>query len=230
MPEVRSLGGSLLPRRPVIARFPKIQRVPLRRDFAATVVARKLVCHRPNCHCNPEEMSDVLYDCIAGLVYKNAGDYAEKNPDKLQDLAQSCWYHIFKRLHTYDFRRGAFSTWAWHVCRSTLNSSYARNKKHRDHLDDSGDEAFQTLGSSPEASPLEHQIKDAVKELIRRYPEKKKLTIKMFGDPSDPDFCLPRRICLAAVARATKVRYHEVYTFYHGPVRRTFGLFFNRDK
>ena len=214
-----------LTRQPVFDRIPVTQRRAVTREYLAATVGRGTI------HPMQErmDMPTLLHNGIVKLVYKNANSYAVNSRDSVDDLAQACLLNIWKRLHTYNPKKGAFSTWVWHVCRSVLNGRYSRDRKHTKNLSKSGSEALEQVSHDDDNHcSVNGQITDAIDFLFERYPKMSDVLTSMFGERHN--CAISDKICVAQIARDTGRKYSDVYRFFRGPVQRVFADFLEKPQ
>jgi len=219
------LQRSPLRRNPVVERIPILGRSPISREYLAAAVAT----NKAHPVQKRMDMPDKLYNGIRKLVYQRANSYAINSRDEVDDLAQSCLFHIWERIHKYDPSRGAFSTFIWHICRSVLNGNYSNDQKHIKNLDSSGDEALEnaSLDDNNHCS-VRGQIKDAIVFLFDEYPNMEDVLSAMFMSRDNP--IINEKIVIAQIARDTGRKYSDVYRFFRGQVQRVFADFMDKPQ
>jgi len=162
---------------------------------------------------------DELHTSVNALVHNLAAKYVDTCPgEDIEDLAQECWYRIIYKLHTYERRKGAFTTWCWRVCSSVLNKGYRRNKRRTDPLQDMPEYFEAEDESCNEEYGFERDIRETVEELTALHPEHTHVLKVMFGKSGE----LPSRVNLTAVARKCGVDVSQVSRLYHDIVQPFF--------
>lgn len=192
-----------------------VERVPVTKEYMAVVVAGK---HTTG-HESEECFVDALYDSVAGLIYSNAKKYSYTCRDEIADLVQDCAYRIFLKIKQFSPKKGAFTTWCWRVCRSVLDRNYRKDQKLRERFAEY--DRFEEMIGDSGPQVMDSDISEVVSRLFERYPEKRKILVRMFGDPRDALY-VPDRICITHVARDLGMEYNHVYSFFHRVVRPFF--------
>ena len=81
---------------------------------------------------------------------------------------------------------------------------------------------WRVIGPSHTRSPVAVDIAQAVSDLAKEYPKKRKLIFEMFGNPKTNDLYFPVKVSVAQAARDAKEETSEAYYFYSRIVRPFF--------
>jgi DNA-directed RNA polymerase specialized sigma24 family protein len=209
--------------------------VPITKEKIAVAIALDM---SGKCRLPPhirQQYDTMLYDAIRNLVYSRASRFFTTCPNEsVDDLAQECMQDIFKTLHSFDPRKGVFTTWSWHVCRSTLSRKYQEGKKIRSVIVDSGslvnedgDSTFENMPGNPIAGVQTHEcsgvlaneIRSAVRLLAERHPAKKELIFEILGNPYLESSMMPCTISVSESAKAVGMEYSRARTFFTKIIR-----------
>lgn len=183
-------------------------------DLAASVSRGEVVEH-PLAY----QACDVVCDSVHNMVYKLAHRYSVTCRMDVDDLAQSCMKRIIERLGDYDSGIAKFTTWAWRVCGSVLNSEYGRqdgwNKNVCKWSDCEDVSDFMESKQKPSMSGLVRMdIMETVNALIERYPKRKGMILAFFGHPEREPFCFPHKVMVREAAEEMGVTYAAAHVFY----------------
>lgn len=208
--------------------------VELTRDQMAVAVARDMSGVKPLSEKDRIRYNRMLYDSIHDLVYQRASRYHTTCPDEsVDDLAQECMYQLMRKLHGFDPKRGAFSTWSWHVCKATLNRKYRKGKRDRNVIVSGhfvNEDGESTLENNPKQlvegvqthecpGVLASEMMTAVRELVEKHPREKHLLLEIFGNPDSEDFVMPSYVCVSKSAKAVGMKYSQAQFFFKKVVR-----------
>jgi len=208
--------------------------VELTRDQMAVAVARDMSGAKPLSEKDRIRYNRMLYDSIHDLVYQRASRYHTTCPDEsVDDLAQECMYQLMRKLHGFDPKRGAFSTWSWHVCKATLNRKYRKGKRDRNVIVSGhfvNEDGESTLENNPKQliegvqthecpGVLASEMMTAVRELVEKHPREKHLLLEIFGNPDSEDFVMPSYVCVAKSAKVVGMKYSQAQHFFNKVVR-----------
>jgi len=180
-------------------------------------------------------INTALYVSIKKMVYQVASRYVTTYSDSIDDLAQDCFYRVLAKLSKYEPKKGKFTTWTWHVCRSVLNKKYQAGKKMRGIIVDcvyhsDKEDATNPLENLPE-HPFEGvqshecpgimavEIMDAVRSLVSRNPNHRNFIFEIFGNPDSEDFVMPSYVSVSEAAKAVGMEYGRARVFYSSVVR-----------
>ena len=81
---------------------------------------------------------------------------------------------------------------------------------------------WRVIGPAHARSPVAIDIAQAVSDLAKEYPKKRKLIFEMFGNPKTNDLYFPVKVSVAQAARDAKEETSEAYYFYSRIVRPFF--------
>jgi RNA polymerase sigma factor (sigma-70 family) len=81
---------------------------------------------------------------------------------------------------------------------------------------------WRVIGPSHTRNPVAVDIAQAVSDLAKEYPKKRKLIFEMFGNPKKNDLYFPVKVSVAQAARDAKEEASEAYYFYSRIVRPFF--------
>jgi len=170
-------------------------RTPVTQEFLADCIAAQFrgetVVH-PAIAC----FRNALYDDMNRLVHKLSHKFKTTISDSEEEISQNCFLHLFKRIKYYRSSRAKFSTFSTWICSNYLKGYYLKDKRHNERFTCS----FSEFGENQEGSGLmcaynvnthvsdpmlRTEIASTVRELLVRYPEKKPITIGIFGNPSE---------------------------------------------
>jgi RNA polymerase sigma factor (sigma-70 family) len=212
--------------------------VELTRDQIAVAVALDMSGKKPLSMKDRLRYNTMLYDSIRNLVYLRASRYSVTCPEEsVDDLAQECMFQILKKLHGFNPKRGAFSTWSWYVCTGTMNRKYRNGQKSRKAIvsaghfvDEDGNSMLENLPESPLEGVQSHEcqgimaneIMDSVRELAGNYPEQKQLIFEIFGNPDSEQFVMPSNINVSESAKAIGMKYSRAHSFFKTVIRPFF--------
>lgn len=202
------------------------KRFPITQQFMAKCVAAE-AAGKTVSHPAQSVFKEALFESISKMVYMLCGKYTTTCNKELEDLAQDCFHLIAKKMSQFNPKMASFTTWTWHVCKSQLNREYRRqlitNSKFATDI-----QITENMVSTPASSTLSIDITNVVRELIKRYPSRKKLIFVMFGgNPDEGELMLPSHISISDVAKKAGMEYMTVYTFYYDKVRPLFMRRFN---
>jgi RNA polymerase sigma factor (sigma-70 family) len=202
------------------------KRFPITQKYMASCVAAE-AAGKKVIHPAKSMFKEALFESISNMVYMLCGKYTSTCDKNIDDLAQDCFLRIAKRISLFNPKLGSFTTWSWHVCRSQLNREYRRQLMSNSRFDSDIVVGDNTSVVAP-ASTLSLDITNVVRELISKYPTKKKIIFTMFGgNPDEGELMLPSHISIADVAKKTNMEYMTVYSFYYNKVRPLFQRRFN---
>ena len=212
--------------------------VELTRDQIAVAVALDMSGKKPLSPKDRLRYNTMLYDSIHDLVYLRASRYSVTCPEEsVDDLAQECMFQILKKLHGFDPKRGAFSTWSWYVCTGTMNRKYRNGQKSRkvivsagNFVDEDGNSTLENFPEHPFEGVQSHEcpgimaneIMDSVRELAGNYPEQKPLIFEIFGNPDSGQFIMPSNINVSESAKAIGMKYSQAHSFFKSVIRPFF--------
>lgn len=169
-------------------------RIPVTQEYLADVLAAQARGEKVN-HPALEQFPNALYENMNRLVHKIAHKYKGTIQEQEDELAQNCFYHLWKRLGKFDSTRGKFTTFAWWACSNHMKSCYGVRKLEKEHFVSVHEDSENQEGSEitcefnrythASDSMLRYEIADTIRELITMYPLKKELTISILGNPTD---------------------------------------------
>lgn len=97
----------------------------------------------------------------------------------------------------------------------------ARESRHND-KEEIAEDDWRVIGPTHTHSPVAIDIAQAVSDLAKEYPKKRKLIFEMFGNPKTNDLYFPVKVSVAQAARDAKEQMSEAYYFYSTIVRPFF--------
>lgn len=164
---------------------------------------------------------DELYNSVCKLIYKNVQQRLYSCSSDMEDMAQDCWVRVLKKLHLYDPKRAAFTTFVSCVCASVLNKGYRKSQKHASRYVEMPEGLNESRVSNDcvADSTLSSDIKGVVRDLKMMHPDHYDVLVAMFGKENE---VLPVDINLSSIAKKTGIRTSKVSKFYHKVVRPFF--------
>lgn len=189
-------------------------------DYIATCLAAE-ANGVPIEHPDKEHFYDLLYENIKMLIYKICRKYMPVFEDQMEDLVHDCMLKIVKEIKKFDAKRGSFSTWCYWRCRGVIIGKYrkAYRDSHREFVNIE-DDAEKIPDESSGGLLLSIDFSQAIRDLVRLHPRKKRLIHIMLGRPDDQS--RSSRIIVSRIARVAKISRHDVSYFYKNVVRPFF--------
>ena len=172
---------------------------------------------------------EAMFESISNMVHMLCNRYATSCEEEADDLAQECFIRIIKSISKFNPKMGSFTHWCWYACKSQLNAEWRsghRANSTRDKIFLTNDECAMPAPASMDSLRLD--ITNVVKELVSKYPKKKKMIHAMFGgDPEEGAIVLPSKINMRDVANRAGTFPADVSHFYCNKVRPLFKLRFS---
>lgn len=190
-------------------------------EFLAKFIADKEAGKKVS-HPQEHTFHDLLYNSIYRFVVKTCTHYLADLGSDLEDAVQDCMISIFRRIQKFDSTRGCFSTFSGWVCLTVLNSKHRRKLRQRIYFVDNYSSFENVPAPNLAPSPVAMDIADAVNDLVKSHPKRRRLIFEMFGKPKENGLCFPTKIIVARAARAARVDASDAYYFYSKIVRPFF--------
>jgi RNA polymerase sigma factor (sigma-70 family) len=194
-----------------------VKRVPVTQEFLATSIAADAKGDEVQ-HPARDCFTEALFNSIHDMVYKLADTYRVTCHEEIDDLAQDCFCRIVKVLPRFNPKQAKFTTWAWHVCKSVLNSKYRRNiKRMKDMVRPY--EGFEAEEVECDNTVFKIDFADALRDLREAYPERTGLIHEIFGNPDDGNFVVGTATGMKVAAEKAGMEYAKAYYFYSKVVK-----------
>lgn len=193
-------------------------RIPITQEF----MVQAIVADRKGEKSHPAvgHFTEALHESIEVMVQMLAQKYTTTCSEAQEDLAQECMIRVWDKLDLFDPAKGKFTTWVWRVCTSVLSKKYHRAIRRQKAFVAEPEEVLNNMPSNHNHDQiiLRNEIADAVRELLDRYPEKRRIILEMFGNPDVSGYIPPPGICIAKCAENIKMPTTEVTYFYRRKV------------